>query len=47
MKTVLTLLFHGTGEKPVAKAYIEPAGDRARPEGAAPNPLMLRGLFVS
>ena len=47
MKAILTRLFQGSDERPVAKVYVEPAGERARPEGEAPNPLMLRGLFLS
>ena len=47
MKAILSRLFTTPGERPVAKVYVEPIGERARPEGQAPNPLMLRGLFLS
>ena len=47
MKSLLSRLFQTAGERPVAKVYVAPAGVTARPEGEAPNPLMLRGLFVS
>ena len=35
------------GEARPVEVYVEPLGDTAKPEGAAANPLILKGLFIS
>ena len=47
LKSRVSQFFAGLADRPVVTVYVRPAGDTARPEGRATNPLMLRGLFIS
>ena len=47
LKSSVMQFFAGHADRPVMTVYVKPAGETARPEGQATNPLMLRGLFVS
>ena len=47
LKSRVSKFFAGPVDRPAVTVYVKPAGDTARPEGRAINPLMLRGLFIS
>ena len=39
--------FRRGGESRPLEVYVQPLGNKAKPEGVTANPLILKGLFIS